>query len=511
MSAQQQLFETEKFEKYDSLTREELIELHKIDRKMIEQLRQECLRVLAKYGEQADRMMLIEDQRVWLRHVLFGKSSEKEPKPEESQDTSAPNPKPKKPRVQRLSERYSDVPVIERYVGLEDLPDCGCCGKEMSDSGMTEDSETLTMIPKQFFVVRQKRHKYRCDHCHGALVTAPCPPRIKAGSSYSDAMILDVALSKYCDLIPINRYVRMAERSGVSDLPPQSLIETTHHLADFFKPVYELLRTEIRAEKVLHADETPHRMLEGDDKTNWQLWGFSSKKTSYFEARDTRSGDVASEFLKNSACEFLMSDVYSGYGKAIREANLYRHEKGQKTIQGIYCNAHARRRFKEAEQKFPTDARFFIDHYKKIYHLESLAPDKPPEEFLQLRQQMKPSFDAMRYRAIELAPAYPEKSTMGRALSYFLGNFDPLTSFVGNIYLPIDNNPQERLLRNPVIGRKTWYGTHSVRGADTMCVLFSIVESCKLNKINPRTFFQKLAQDLLDGNPPYTPASTLTQ
>lgn len=504
---QGELFETETVERYDHLTREELITHIKVERTITRYLRKSFSDFLERHGESGDKILLIEDQLVWLRNELFGKSSEKEKRAED------PLPKPPKtpgPRVQRLSERYPNVFRIERHVELKEVPPCSCCGNLLSDSGMTENSEFLTAIPKQYFVVEQKRHKYRCKKCHGELLTAPCPPRIKPGGSYSDAMILDVAMSKYCDLIPIGRYARMAERSGVPNLPPQSLIETTHHLADFLKPTYELLREEIRGEKVLHADETPHRMLEGDDKSNWFLWGFSSKKTSYFESHDTRSGDVASEFLKSSACEFLMSDVYSGYGKAVRDANAERSKQKKPPIQGIYCNAHARRRFKEAAERFADDAQFFMDQYKEIYRIESEFVDKPPEEILLGRQKVKLLFEAMKLRAVELTPAYPEKSAMGKALSYLLGNFRELTAFTRDSRLPIDNNSQERLLRNPVIGRKTWYGTHSKRGAETTTILFSIIESCKLNGINPREFVRKLVEDLHNGKPPYTPASITT-
>jgi len=507
---QEKLFEPEVVERYDHLTREELLKLMKIDRMIIGEYQKLLCEAKGLKEEFAEKLMLVDDQRIWLRNQFFGKSSEKSPKTEEVAATSEPIPKPPRPRVQRLSERYADLPRIERHVELKDVPDCSCCGNQLSDSGMTEDSEFLTVVPKQYFIVEQKRHKYRCQKCHGDLRTAPCPPRIKPGSSYSDAMAIDVAMTKYCDLIPIGRYVKIAERSGVPELPPQSLIETTHHLADFLRPTYELLREEVRAEKVLHADETPHRMLEGDDKSHWYLWGFSSKRTSYFETHNTRSGDVASEFLKTSACEFLMSDVYSGYGKAIRVANLERDLLARPKIRGIYCNAHARRRFKEAGEKFPDDASFFIEQYKQIYLIEARLVDKPPEEILQERSKMNAHYDAMKSKAIELTPASPEKSSIGKAMSYFLGNFGAFTAFTGNALLPIDNNPQERLLRNPVIGRKTWYGTHSKRGAETMTVIFSIVESCKLNRINPREFVKTLVNDILDGKPPYTPASLST-
>ncbi len=85
---------------------------------------------------------------------------------------------------------------------------------------------------------------------------------------------------------------------------------------------------EVSSAVVLHADETPHKMLEGDKKSNWYLWGFSTAESCYFEIHDTRSGDVASEFLKDAACKYLVSDVYSGYQKAVRESNENRVEAG---------------------------------------------------------------------------------------------------------------------------------------------------------------------------------------
>ena len=108
-------------------------------------------------------------------------------------------------------------------------------------------------------------------------------------------------------------------------------------------------------------------------------------------------------------------------------------------------------------------------------------------------------------QAIADVGGYSSKSAVGKAMNYFLKNYDGFTAFIKNKDLPIDNNPQERLLRNPVIGRKTWYGTHSRRGAETMAVLFSVMESCKLNKINPRKYLKNLVQDLHQGRKSYTP------
>lgn len=498
-------------DKFSLLSKEDMITYFKLEQDFRLKLQRRVAKLEALAEELKEQRLCLEEKYVTIKNEMFGKSSERRAREEGETGPSSEagkGDKKKKVRVLLPSERYPDAQLIERRVQLDQLPACRCCGSEMEDSGMTENSEFLTVVPKQFLVIRVMRHKYRCTGCHGDLVTAPALPRIKSGSAYSDEMAIDVAMTKYCDLVPIERYSKMAEREGLKGVPPQSLIESTHYLAEFVRGAYERLKSEITAARVLHSDETPHRMLEGDKKSSWFLWGFSGLKTSYFECHPTRSGDVASKLLTGSRCEYLMSDVFSGYAKAVRETNLVRGAAGRPKVRSIYCNAHARRRFKEAAESFPADAEFYLKQYDEIYRLEREARAKPPDrsdEALELRRQMTPFFEAMRGRAIADTGGFSSKSSLGRAMSYFLGNFPELTLFVTDPTLPIDNNPQERLLRNPVIGRKTWYGTHSKQGAETAAVLFSLVESCKLNQLNPREYFRKLVTSLHQGQTPFTP------
>jgi len=499
------LFEPIPRERLECQSKEDLIKLIKLQDNFNKQILRDNERLRALNKELEQKSFFVDDQLIVLKNKIYGKSSEREPK-KDIKEKALKEAKENKTKVQLPSLRYPNVPLIERGIELKELPKCKCCESQMEDSGMTEDSEYLTVIPAQYLVIRQKRHKYRCKSCHGDLVTAPAPKRIYPGSSYSDEMIQDVALSKYCDLIPIERYAAIAGRAGLKDLPPQSLIETTHKIADLVEPVYEELKKEVLESKVLHADETPHRMLEGDKKNNWFLWGFCSKKTSYFEIHDTRSGDIASELLKLSKAEYLVSDVYSGYGKAVRETNIFRDSQKKPRIKNIYCNAHARRKFKDAKEKFSEEALFFIEKYQEIYHIEDETKNKTPEEILEIRSKIIPFFTEMKNKSFEIIKNYSEKSTLVRGINYFLKNYNELIAFTLHPDLPIDNNPQERLLRNPVVGRKTWYGTHSRRGAQTAAILFSLVESCKLNKINPREYFKYMVKELLDEKKPLTPA-----
>lgn len=236
------------------------------------------------------------------------------------------------------------------------------------------------------------------------------------------------------------------------------------------------------------------------------LWGFSNKKSSYFEIHDTRSGDVAAGLLTQSVCEKLISDVFSGYAKAVRITNEQRTKENKPTIQNCYCNAHARRKYKGAETRNPEEVEKFLSLYRKIYRLEKIALKRPFHRILRVRKYMKPLFEQMQNLAIQLKNTVSSKSLLAIAMNYFLGNFDELTHFLTDPEVAIDNNQQERQLRSPVVGRKTWYGTHSRRGAETNAVLFTLVESCKLCGVNPREYFRCLIQDLHANKPPLTPA-----
>jgi transposase len=493
------LGENPKSSKRENLSPKELIQRLDIAESELVRLIRENYELRNQKLTDEQIQFLLQEQLESLRQAQYGASSERYKKPVKKEGPKLPP----KPRVKKPSERYPNLPIKERCVIENPAPSCPCCSKEMTPSGMTEDSEQLTAIPKRYEILRLMRMKYRCS-CQGAVITVPSPPRIIPGSSYSDEMIVDVALSKYCDLIPIERYVAMAARGGVKDLPPQSLIEVTHSFADFVSPAYLSIKKMVLASRVLNADETPHRMLEGSDKKSWYLWGFSTPEHCFFECHDTRSGDVASDVLLKSRCEILVSDVYSGYGKAVRITNEKRALAGLAKIRSAYCNAHARRYFFKAWSTYKESA-FYLDHFHEIYQLNGEAKGQSPPRILELRAQMKPRFEAMKEKAFEELASYPEQSKYATALKYYLGNYEGLTLFLDEPEVPIDNNSQEGLLRNHVVGRKTWYGTHSERGALTAAILFTLVETCKLNHVNPREYFKRLVQDLHDELAPQTP------
>ena len=402
------------------------------------------------------------------------------------------------------SKRYPNAEVQENIIRPEHPPVCECCHSLMKESGLFEVSESLEVVPKKFFIRRTKLVKFSCGSCYGAMVTTPSIPSIIPNSNYGDSVIVDVALSKYCDLIPIERYAQMAMMTGLDgDLPAQSLIGLTHHLANFLEVIYQKIKSEVLSSLILQADETTHKMLEGDETSNWFFWGFFSSSACYFEAHDTRSGDVAIEFLKKSQAEYLLTDGYAGYARAVKEikAQFERH------IDEAHCNAHAYRYFKDASGTWKEESEVFLKLYGDIYELEQERKNSNVslDKQLEFRTKMIPHFEEIKTQCEKQIDGAMPGGLLLKAMSYFLNHYEGLTLCLTNLNLPLDNNLAERELRAPVIGRKTWLGTHSKRGALTTAVLFSIVQSCKLNRVNPRNYFPWVVKQIHQNKEVLTP------
>jgi transposase len=289
--------------------------------------------------------------------------------------------------------------------------------------------------------------------------------------------------------------VNQAERQGLKGVQPQSLIEQTHYLADFLKPIYERLKQSIEKSVYLQADETHWKMLEGDDKHRWQLWGFFGETAAYYEGHDTRASEVASDFIENCKASYLVSDAYSGYKSCTKGTS----------IKNVFCNAHARRKWTDAEEKFPEEIKPMIEWYQDLAVIEKEIKALPPDVKKAERDlRSKPIFELMK-KYCETLWSLP-KSLLGIAQAYFLNHYKELTCFLEDGRLPIDNNLSERGLRGPVLGRKNYYGNHSKRGALTMQILYSIIESCKINGVEPHKYILDTVKAIHESKSPLLPS-----
>lgn len=491
-------------EQMASLSKEELLVVLKGEQKLRQFFEEAATKAAAINKELEDKVFELEGKLVTIKCRLYSPKSEKSPRP--PKDPNAGEKRRPLSKNRNLEERYPDADIIEKEIRLEQLPSCPCCHEQMSEMGIFEQSQSLTVIEKKYLITNILRMKYNCYHCHEHIETAPQFPRVIPRSSYGDDFLIDVAVSKYCDLLPVERYCEMAARGGFKGLPPSSLHEGLWRLGEFLRSIYELIRIETLDARILYGDETPHRMLEGHEKSRWYFWGFFSRTACFFECHDTRSGEIALDVLSESECQYFVSDAYTGYGRAINEVNKLRDLAETAKIIEVLCNAHARRYFDECGEL--EDAKTFIAEYREIYKTEKEIKELVETDLSlaeKKRSELKPNFERMKEKAESDLNRYSTYHQYYKACQYFINNFAGLTACLSDPTIPLDNNHSERGLRSSVVGRKTWYGTHSERGAEAATIHFTIVGACKLNGINPREYYKNIIESIHHKRPLLSP------
>jgi hypothetical protein len=94
----------------------------------------------------------------------------------------------------------------------------------------------------------------------------------------------------------------------------------------------------------------------------------------------------------------------------------------------------------------------------------------------------------------------PKKSPTAQAIAYAQNNQVALMRFLDNGKIEIDNNAAERAMRSIAIGRKNWLFAGSDRGGETAAGMYTIIETAKLNNINPWKYLALVLSLIQDHN-----------
>jgi transposase len=420
--------------------------------------------------------------------ALFGASSEQRPRADAT--ASVPAPAPRRGHGPAAQPR---LPMIERVHELDaadrTCPQCGGTLQEMK--GQTEDSEEITVIERQFVIVKHQRKKYRCA-CNGCVDTAPGPLRLAArpdvrGHRYAPAFAVEVAIDKYLDHLPLERQARRLRREGLT-LDSQALWDQLDALATVLQPSYEAVRRYVLTAPVIGADETWWRFLHGRGAPRWWAWSVTREDAVAYTILDSRSQHAARQVL-NGYTGIVIADGYGAYDALARAGPHF-------TL--AHCWAHVRRKFVEAEPHYPGPCGEVLEFIGQLYAVERgcptldlMAGEETRTEALQLRavarrEQSIAIVDTLRAWAFRQR-ALPE-SSLGKAIAYMLGLWAGLTRFLDDARIPLDNNATERGLRGMVVGRKNHYGSRSQRGTEVAALFYSLIETAKLCGVNPKIY-----------------------
>ena len=424
------------------------------------------LRAEIKKVKRENKGLLIELRRSM---KIKDKNEKEKKKPNNTEETPDPEKTKKKgKRGAPVGHRGNNRPIPDNITNTEVVPppsecDCGCCNileLEESDDKFIEDIVTVKVVTKIKYLMG------KCAEC-GKIIRSDkgvSGPPVETGPNIGACLTMLKQygmtygnLSKLCgDVfeIPITR-------SGILGIVNRNV--------DRMNPIYDIIGNHIPKELILHGDESGWKVR---GKSGY-IWIFCSKNAVYFLHDKSRSGDVPKNVLGEDYKGIFVCDFYGGYNFLENTQRCLVHfMRDIKKQCDIYTGSKALIEFKERIKTFIKDG-------LEIQKMEE--SDKKEKEIKKLGERLDATAKMI------LPKGDPEKLTK-RILKYK----DQMMLFVKHPGVEYHNNRAERHLRPMVIARKNSFGSDTDAGAKRMCVLQSVVETCKVNNIRPFDFLKKI-------------------
>lgn len=444
----------------------------------------------------------LQQQVINLLRDKYGKKSEKIPEGHYQyslfEDLEIPPEQPKEPtetvtytRKKRNGHRNipDNLPRERIEYTLEDLT-CPCgCGNQLHKIGEVI-TEQLEIVPVKIYVKEHVRFKYAGCVNGTQVITAPMPNQPIDKGFAGPGLLADVLVNKYDDHLPLYRQSEILARHGIN-IARQTLCDWVMQCGDILKPIVKAMLPDLLASPKIHTDDTVVPVQEeGRNKTKeGRLWGYlgCGPPCVVYEYSPNRQQKWAEEFLKNYS-GYLQADAYTGYNKIYKTHNIIE----------VACMAHARRKFFEAlPTKDEAKNSPAISYIGKLYALERKIKDLNPIAKRALRKRYgKPILKEYKKWLLAKNLRVLPKSALGGAITYTLNNWTALTRYLGDGILDIDNNKAERLMRPIAVGRKNWMFAGSDRGGKAAAVIYSVIETCKLNNVNPYDYLRDVLSRL---------------
>ena len=382
---------------------------------------------------------------------------------------------------------------------------CDCCGNELHRIG-EDKSEKLEFIPAQVKVIEHVRFKYGCRCCEKentqvAIKIAPVPPSPIPKSITTPSLLAQIITAKYQYALPLYRQESLFKQYGI-ELSRKTLSSWIIKSAELLKPVYEHLISLQREQNIIHADETPVKVIS-EDKTQGYMWVYCTGADTPDSDQHPPDQDVILHIViydyHNSRSGRCPVNYLKGFNGYLQVDGFTAYEQTEATLVG--CFAHARRKFVEAKKAQPKGktgkADKAISTIQKLYRIESKIKTKTATEKHRIRQEESiPILTGFKAWLEQSALQVPPKTVLGKAIGYTLRQWHKLIRYTENGQLSIDNNRAERAIKPFVIGRKNWLFSYTRNGAKASAILYSLIETAKANGLTPFDYLNWLFEEL---------------
>ena len=387
--------------------------------------------------------------------------------------------------------RLSDEELDEKFPnGCKELP--------------VEIHKRLHIIPETFIVDEHHVHVYASQSNDGIIIRAERPLDLFRNSIATPALVASIINGKYANTLPPERQSRAYKCNGIN-LSTNTMSNWVINSTDrYLSLVYERLHELIYENKVIHADETPVKVMridntrvKGGKKTYMWVYRNQCLRTTHpivlYDWQASRKADHPREFLKDFSGT-VVTDGYQVYHKLADEREYLR-------IAG--CWIHARRPFADFIKSVGlktakgTVAQEAYDMITDILHTDNEFDDLSNTDRRKQRQtKLQEKVDAYFEWVKQKYSQVTHNSTIGKALAYSINQEKYLRVFLTDGMVPPDNNYAEQAIRPFTIGRKNFVLMESDNGAKASAMLYSPVETARANEVNTYQYLELLLTEI---------------
>ncbi len=377
---------------------------------------------------------------------------------------------------------------------------CPCCGGTKLSKIGEDVTETLDVVPRQWFVTEHVREKFSCRSCE-TITQPPAPFHAIARGFAGPSLLAMMLVEKYANHQPLNRQSEHYAREGI-DLSVSTMADHVGACAATLTPLCELIKAHVFSAERIHGDDTTVPVLAKVKTRTGRLWtyvrddrpfgGKAAPAAAFFYSPD-RSAIHPEQHLAGYA-GILQADAYAGFN------SLYAADRKPGAITEAGCWAHARRKFFEladvaSKARDRTSAVISpiafeaVQRMDAIFALErSINGHSPEDRVAARRRDLAPLVNDFVDWMTRERGKLSRHNEVAKAMDYMLKRIAVFTRFLEDGRICLSNNAAERELRGIALGRKSWLFAGSDRGGERAAVMLTLIHTAKLNDIDPQAW-----------------------
>ena len=404
------------------------------------------------------------------------------------------------PRTPRERKPFpKDLKRVEQQIKPSDA--CTACGGDFKELG-ADVMEELEYVPGHYIVNQIIRPRLACTCCE-MITQAEMPSRPIPKSFVGPALLAHILCCKYGYHLPLYRQSQMFENQGI-ELSGSLLASWVGKCTKLLERVSDAIRDHVLAGQAIFMDDTTVKLLQkgkgkGRNKTKtarlWiyardeKPWGSTSPPAAWYQFSTSREAQHPSQHLQTYQ-GYAHADAYAGYNDVYRTGR----------VTEMACMVHIRREFVKVFESYQLPvAGEAIERIAKLYEIEKRARFKTPQERVALRQEYaKPIFDDLEVWLRAQLSKLSGKTPLAKAIRYALTRLPKARPYLDRGFLELDNNTAERAVRPVTLGRKNYLFMGSEAGGKSAAVAYALIETCKLNRVNPEAWLAWVLERIQD-------------